>query len=65
VQEVAARTWSNDTVGTSEGFSFWHEAVCQAVLNVSTEALSDGFQASISSQSVGGLRFACFAESRP
>ncbi|MBJ6124845.1 helix-turn-helix domain-containing protein [Microvirga splendida] len=58
---MAARTWSTDTVGTSEGFSFWHEAVCQAVLNVSTEAPSDGFQASISSQSVDGLRFAYFS----
>ena len=60
---MAARTWSTDTVGTSERFSFWHEAVCEAVLNVSTEAPSDGFQAKISSQSVDGLRFACFAAS--
>ncbi|MBZ6078223.1 helix-turn-helix domain-containing protein [Microvirga puerhi] len=58
---MAASTWSTDTVGTSEGFSYWHEAVCQAVLNVSTEAPCAGFRASISGHSLDGLRFACFA----
>ena len=31
-------TWSTDTVKPSEGFSFWHDVVCQAVLNVATES---------------------------
>lgn len=60
---MTARTWSTDTVGAREGFSFWHEAVCQAILNVSLGAPSDGFQARISSQSLDTLRFACFAAS--
>jgi AraC-like DNA-binding protein len=60
----STRTWSTASVGAGEEFSFWHEAVCQAVLNVSTEAPSDRFQARISSQSFDGLRFAVFTSTR-
>jgi len=58
---VASTTWSTDTVGTREGFTFWQDAVCRAVLNVSTEAPSEGFRARIASRSFDTLRFACFA----
>ncbi|MGO4388040.1 helix-turn-helix domain-containing protein [Microvirga sp. 2YAF29] len=60
---MAARTWSTETVQTSESFSFWHEAVCQSILNVSIEAPSENFRADIVSQSVDSLRFACFSAS--
>jgi AraC-like DNA-binding protein len=53
-------TWSTDTVKASEGFSFWHDVVCQAVLNVATEQRPDSFRARISGHSFGPLRFAAF-----
>ena len=53
-------TWSTDTVKPSEGFAFWHDVVCQAVLNVATEARPDSFRARISGHSFGPLRFAAF-----
>lgn len=53
-------TWSTDTVKPSEGFSLWHDVVCQTVLNVATEARPDSFRARISGQSFGPLRFATF-----
>jgi AraC family transcriptional activator of tynA and feaB len=53
-------TWSTDTVRPSDGFSFWHDVVCQAVLNVATEARPDRFRARISGHSFGALRFAAF-----
>jgi AraC-like DNA-binding protein len=53
-------TWSTDTVKPSEGFSFWHDVVCQAVLNVATEQRPDSFRARISGHSFGPLRFAAF-----
>jgi AraC family transcriptional activator of tynA and feaB len=53
-------TWSTDAVKPSEGFSFWHDVVCQAVLNVATESRPDSFRARISGQSFGPLRFAAF-----
>ncbi len=52
--------WSTDTVKPSEGFSFWHEVVCQAVLNVATESRPEGFRARMSGRSFGPLRFAAF-----
>jgi AraC-like DNA-binding protein len=52
--------WSTDTVKPSEGFAFWHDVVCQAVLNVATEARPDSFRARISGHSFGPLRFASF-----
>lgn len=53
-------TWSTDTVKPSEGFAFWHDVVCQAVLNVATEARPDSFRARMSGHSFGPLRFASF-----
>ncbi len=57
---MAAKTWSTDTVAPREGLSFWREAVCQAVLNVNAAAPSARFEASISGQNFGVLRFAAF-----
>jgi AraC-like DNA-binding protein len=58
VREVA--TWSTDAVKSSERFTLWHEVVCHTVLNVSTEARPEHFQARISGWSAGALRFAAF-----
>jgi AraC-like DNA-binding protein len=49
--------WSTDAVGTCERFSYWREAVCQAVFNISIEALPEPFSARITSRSCGPLRF--------
>ena len=52
--------WSTDEVRSSERFALWHEVVCHTVLNVSTEARPEHFQAHISGWSAGALRFAAF-----
>src|SRR5712671_2702951 len=49
--------WSTDTVRTRERYSYWREAVCQAVFNISIEALPEPFSARITSRSCGSLRF--------
>ena len=56
-------TWSTETVTAGERFSFWREVVCQTVLNVSTEAPRDRFQARIFGRSFGALRIAAFDSS--
>jgi AraC family transcriptional activator of tynA and feaB len=56
-------TWTTDAVTPNDRFSFWREVVCQAVLNVATEAPPDRFWARISSRSSGNVRFASFHSS--
>ena len=56
-------TWTTDIVKPSDRFSFWREVVCQTVLNVSTEARPEQFQARISGRNFGALRFASFNSS--
>jgi AraC family transcriptional regulator, positive regulator of tynA and feaB len=56
-------TWTTDAVKPDERFSFWREAVCQTILNVSTEARPQRFWARLSGRSVGGFRFAAFDSS--
>jgi AraC-like DNA-binding protein len=53
--------WSTETVKPGERFSYWREVVCQAVLNVATEAPQQRFQARLSGRKFGDLRFAAFA----
>lgn len=53
-------TWSTDTVSARERFSFWHEMVCQSVLNVATESPPERFSARITGRSFGKLRFVSF-----
>lgn len=56
--------WSTDAVAPGDGFSFWHDAVCQAVLNVSTECPPSGpFRARIAGRQYGSLRCATFQSS--
>src|SRR5437764_14444761 len=49
--------WSTDAAGARERYSYWREAVCQAVFNISIEALPEPFSARITSRSCGPLRF--------
>ncbi len=49
--------WSTDAAGARERYSYWREAVCRAVFNISIEALPEPFSARITSRSCGPLRF--------
>lgn len=50
--------WSTDAARARERFSYWRDAVCRAVFNISIEAPPERFAASITSRSSGPLRFA-------
>jgi AraC-like DNA-binding protein len=50
--------WSTDATRTRERLSYWRDAVCRAVFNISIEASPERFAASITSRSSGPLRFA-------
>lgn len=58
---MTSRHWSTRAVPAREQFSFWREAVCEAVLNVVTEHPGDGFNGEITCSNFGDLRFAAFA----
>lgn len=55
--------WTTNSVRPRDRFSFWREVVCQAVLNVSTEAPPERFWARITGRSFGALRLAHFDSS--
>lgn len=57
---MTARTWSTDSVAPREGLSFWREAVCDVVLNVTAVGPAERFAARICGQGFGALRFAAF-----
>jgi hypothetical protein len=50
--------WSTDATRTRERFSYWRDAVCQAVFNISIDAAPQRFAARIPARSCGPLRFA-------
>ena len=50
--------WSTDATRARERFSYWRDAVCHAVFNISIEAPPDRFSARITARSAGPLRFA-------
>jgi len=50
--------WSTEAIREHERFSYWREALCQAVFNLSIEARPENFAARITSRSSGVLRFA-------
>jgi AraC family transcriptional activator of tynA and feaB len=50
--------WSTEAIRERERFSYWREALCQAVFNLSIEARPDNFSARITSRGSGVLRFA-------
>lgn len=56
-----SRHWSTTDVPARQQFSYWREAVCEAVMNVATEdAAEDDFSGKIACADYGGLRFATF-----
>jgi AraC-like DNA-binding protein len=55
--------WSTDDTQSRERFSYWRDAVCRAVFNISIEAAPERFSARITSRSSGALRFATSASS--
>jgi AraC family transcriptional regulator, positive regulator of tynA and feaB len=50
--------WSTDATNARERFSYWRDAVCRAVFNISIEAQPEHFSAHIASRGSGPLRFA-------
>ena len=50
--------WSTDTVQPKERFSYWREAICQSVFNISIEAPPGPFQARLAARNSGPLRIA-------
>lgn len=54
--------WSTFDVENRHRFSYWRDAVCQAILNVDAEPQgSENFEARISGRVVGSAKLACFA----
>ena len=50
--------WSTDAIRAHERFSYWREALCQSMFNLTIEAAPQGFSARVASRSAGILRFA-------
>src|ERR1700751_3454011 len=50
--------WSTDATRARERFSYWRDAVCHAIFNISIEAPPDRFSARVAARSAGPLRFA-------
>jgi AraC family transcriptional activator of tynA and feaB len=50
--------WSTDTVGPRERFSYWREAVCRSIFNLTIEAPVGHFAARMTARSSGPLRVA-------
>jgi AraC-like DNA-binding protein len=59
---MPSRNWSTNTVGPREQFAYWHDAVSQAVLNVTPRnAAGERFSGHITCSEFDDLRFAAFA----
>ena len=56
--KAQVQVWSTDAIRERERFSYWREALCQAVFNLTIEAAPQRFSARITSRSSGVLRFA-------
>lgn len=56
--------WSTEAIRPHERFSYWREALCQAVFNLTIEAPPEQFSARITARNSGALRFAT-SESSP
>jgi AraC-like DNA-binding protein len=50
--------WSTETVQSRDRFSYWREAVCQSIFNISVEAPPGPFAARLASRAAGPLRLA-------
>jgi len=58
VLDPQVHVWSTDAIRDRERFSYWREALCQAVFNLTVEAHAQDFEARITSRASGVLRFA-------
>lgn len=58
ITKAQVNIWSTDAARGHERFSYWREAVCQAVFNISIDAPPERFSARITARSAGALRFA-------
>jgi AraC-like DNA-binding protein len=59
-----SKHWSTTDVPARQQFAYWREAVCEAVMNVATEAAADeDFSGNIACADFSGLRFATFRSS--
>jgi AraC family transcriptional activator of tynA and feaB len=54
----AMSVWSTAAIREGERFSYWREAICQTVFNISIEASAEDFSARMAARSSGALRFA-------
>jgi AraC-like DNA-binding protein len=50
--------WSTEQVRSHERYSFWREAICQSMFNISIEAAPERFAARLTTRTAGTLRFA-------
>jgi AraC family transcriptional activator of tynA and feaB len=50
--------WSTDSVQPRERFSYWREAVCRSIFNLTIEAPAGNFTARMTTRSAGPLRLA-------
>ena len=50
--------WSTDAARAHERFSYWREAICRSMFNVSIEAAPERFAARLATRNAGELRFA-------
>lgn len=58
VPPAQVNIWSTEAIRDRERFSYWREALCQAVFNLTIEANPRDFEARITSRASGVLRFA-------
>jgi len=49
--------WSTEAAHANERYSYWREALCQSVFNISIEAVPERFCARMSARNCGALRF--------
>lgn len=50
--------WSTDAARAHERFTYWREAICRSMFNISIEAGPEQFAARLATRSAGALRFA-------
>jgi AraC family transcriptional activator of tynA and feaB len=58
ISKAHVNIWSTDATQARERFSYWRDAVCQAVFNISIDAPPEQFSARIEARSSGAFRFA-------
>src|SRR2546421_423149 len=56
--------WSTDAARSRDRFSYWRDAVCKAVFNITIEAAPEHFSARITARTSEPLRFAVSESTR-